>query len=455
MSWREQPPAPGPVRTFEFPAVTEITLANGMRVLHACRDELPLVSAQVVIDAGAAAEPVTKGGLAHLTANALHAGTANRDGGRLAWELEHLGVQLQTVADWDAMLASITVPVERISKALGVLGDVIRNAAFPDAEVDRMREEQLAEILQRLKEPRALASDVAGRCVYDAAVPYARPLVGTTTSVATLTAGDLRSFHRARFTPRNAALVIVGAMKADEAFELAETCFGNWQGEPAVTPEFAVQPRAGETTIFVVDRPGAVQSELRIGHVGVPRSHDDYFTLLVMNTIFGGAFTSRLNRNLREKHGFTYGARSSFAFRRHAGPFLVQTAVGTEVTVRAVEEILHETERLRDEGVTDEEVDNTRDYLVGIMPLQMQTTDQLASALADVFVYGLAPDYFAHYRDRIAAVSADDVRRAARAHLRPHQLAIVVVGDAGTVKSGLDELGKGPLLTVAAEADAA
>lgn len=454
-SWREQAPAPGPVRTFEFPEVTQTTLANGLRVVHARHGRIPVVSAQLVIDAGAAAEPAAKGGLAQLTASALHAGTAQRDGGQLAWDLEQLGVQLQADVSWDAIEASVTAPALRIGEALELLADIVRNAAFPDAEIARLRAEQLADILQRHKEPRALASDVAGRCVFAPDVPYARPLIGTTPSVRDLAADDLRAFHRARFTPGNSALILVGKLSVEEAHALAERCFGDWQGSRTAAPEFDVQPLAAETTVFLVDRPGAVQSELRVGHVGVPRHHEDYFALLVMNTIFGGAFTSRLNMNLREKHGFTYGARSGYAFRRRPGPFLVQTAVGTEVTVRAVEEILRETERLRDEGVSDDEVANARDYLVGVMPLQMQTTDQLANALSDLVVFDLPVDYFRRYRERVAAVTAADVRRAAHAHLRPAELAIVVVGDASVVRPGLEALERGPLQTLNVEPEAA
>ncbi len=454
-SWREQAPAAGPVRTFEFPDVTQIVLPNGMRIVHARHGRIPIVSAQVVIDAGAASEPAAKGGLAQLLASALHAGTHTRDGARLAWDLEQLGVQLNTDASWDAVEATISAPAGRIGEALDLLADVVRDAAFPDAEIARLREEQLAEILQRMKEPRALASDVAGRCVYAPAVPYARPLIGTTPSVRDISADDLRAFHRARFSPANSALILVGALSLDEARALGERCFGDWQGARATVPDFDVAPFAAKTTLFLVDRPGAVQSELRVGHVGVPRHHEDYFALLVMNTIFGGAFTSRLNMNLREKHGFTYGARSGYAFRRRPGPFLVQTAVGTDVTVRAVEEILHETERLRDEGVSEEEVANARDYLVGVMPLQMQTTHQLATALADLVIFDLPVDYFRRYRERIAEVTADDVRRAAREHLRPAELAIVVVGDASAVRTGLEALERGPLRTLSVNGEAA
>lgn len=454
-AWREQAPAPGAPRTFEFPAVHGITLANGMRVVHARHGRIPVVSAQVVIDAGAAVEPATKGGLAQLAASALHAGTTLRDANRLAWDLEQLGVQLETDVTWDAIEATVTPPADRLADALAVLADVVRNAAFPDGEVARLREEQRAEILQRMKEPRALANDVVGRCVFASGVPYARPLIGTAASVGAITAADLRAFHQARFTPAGCTLVLVGALDADQAAALAEQCFGDWQGPRVDAPAFDVRPLSDGPSVHLVERAGAVQSELRIGHVGVPRTHPDYFALQVMNTIFGGAFTSRLNMNLRETHGFTYGVRSTYTFRRQAGPFLVQTAVGTDVTVRAVEEILRESERLRTEGVSEEEVANARDYLVGVLPLQMQTTGQLAGALADLVTYGLPLDYYDHYRARMAAVSADDVRRAARAHLRPDQYAIIVVGDTSAVRDGIEALQHGPLQQVVLNGEAA
>jgi zinc protease len=210
-----------------------------------------------------------------------------------------------------------------------------------------------------------------------------------------------------------------------------------------VTPEFEVVPGVETSTIFIVDRPEAVQSEIRIGDVGVARDHEDYFPLLVMNTVLGGAFTSRLNMNLREKHGFTYGARSGFAFRRRPGPFVVQTAVATEVTARAVEEAYREMAILRDEGATTQEVEAARDYLRGIMPLELQTTDQLASRLADLVIFDLPDDYFQQYRDRIAAVTPADLQRVARAHLRLDRLAIIVIGDAKEIAAPLEKLGLG------------
>ncbi len=452
--WREQAPAPGAPRTFEFPDVYGVTLANGMRVVHASHGSIPVVSAHLVIDAGAAAEPADRGGLAQLAANALHAGTRERDSATLAWDLERLGVQLATDVTWDALEATITPPAAQLEDALVVLADVVRNAAFPDGEVARLREEQLADILQRMKDPRALANDVVGRCIYAPDVPYARPLVGSTKSVSAITPDDLRAFHRARFSPGNTTLVLVGGVDTERAVELAERCFGDWNGAAAPVEKFDVRPLNDGPSVHIADRVGAVQSELRIGHIGVPRSHPDYFPLIVMNTIFGGAFTSRLNMNLRETHGFTYGVRSVYAFRREPGPFLVATAVGTDVTVRAVEEVLKETERLRTDGVSDEELTNARDYLVGVLPLQMQTTDQLAGSLAGRVTYDLPLDYYDHYRARISAVTTDDVRRVAREHLRPKDFAVIVAGDAKSVRDGIEALGHGPMHDVKSNGEA-
>src|SRR5690606_14926014 len=276
--------------------------------------------------------------------------------------------------------------------------------------------------------------------------PYGRPLIGTTASVQALTRDDVEAFYRTHYLPNASSLLFVGHIDADTARALADRHFGDWPAGQPTTPEFEVVPGVETRTIFVVDRPGAVQSEIRIGDVGVARHHEDYFPLLVMNTILGGAFTSRLNMSLRERHGFTYGARSGFAFRRRPGPFIVQAAVATEVTARAVEEALKEMTALRDEGASDKEVASARDYLRGILPLQLQTTGQLASRLADLVIFDLPDDYFQQYRQRIADVSPEDVHRVARQHLRLDRLAIVIVGDAERISEDLESLGIGTVV---------
>jgi zinc protease len=372
-------------------------------------------------------------------------GTDRRDVDALAWELESLGVELATGVSWDAASVGITVHADRLEPALALLAEIVRRPAFPPDQVERLRDERLADILQRRKEPRALASDAANRFIFHDHVPYARPLIGRESTVRELRADDLATFHAARFRASGAALLITGGIEADRARAVALEHFGDWRGEPAAQPQFDVAPGVEETTVFIVDRPGSVQSEIRLGHVGVDRHHPDYFPLLVMNTILGGAFTSRLNMNLRERHGFTYGARSGFALRRRPGPFTVDVAVATDVTARALEEALREIHGLRDDGPTESELDNARDYLRGVLPLRLQTTAALAARIAEIVVFDLPTDYFQHYRDRIGQVTMAEVHRVAREAIRPDRLAIVVVGDAAQIEEPLRQLGFVPV----------
>ena len=438
---RNLAPAPAAIRPFAFPRAHRNSLANGLAVLSARHGRLPIVTAQVVVDAGAARQDLIKAGLAHLTAGALDAGTLTRTGDQLAWEFESIGVELEAEAGWDAILVQVTAPTPRLEPALALLADVVRNPCFPEAEVRRLRDEQIAAILQRRKEPRALANDMAAEFIFGKDAPYGRPLLGTEGYVRDLTRDDVAAFHREFFVPAFASLMLVGDIDDPDARVLAERHFADWTGSPSARPPAAMPDGVARgTTVHIVDRPDAVQSEIRVGHVGVARDHQDYFPLIVLNTLLGGAFTSRLNLNLRERHGFTYGVRSAFGFRRAPGPFVIQTAVATEVTARAVEEILRELHAIRDQGASDEEVENARLYLSGIIPLELQTTQQLAERLADIEIFDLPDDYFDSYATRIAAVTRADVERVARERIHPDRLAIVIVGDASAVREGMREL---------------
>ncbi len=442
---RTKAPPAGPVRPFDFPHVRRGELPNGLRLLCAPHGDLPLVTAALIVDAGAEYEGAHEAGLARLTGEALEAGTGELSADDVAWEMERLGIELSVDVGWDAVVAGVTVPTERLDAALQLFSAIVRDPVFPTDEVVRLRDEQLADLLQRKKEPRALAGDMAARFIFRPETPYARPVLGTAAAVGEFDREHVRRFHRAHYGPARSTLVLVGDIAAADAERLAQRHFGDWSGPAPESAGFEVHGAVDRTSVFVVDRPGAVQSEIRIGHVGIERRHPDYFPLLVMNTLLGGAFTSRLNMSLRERHGFTYGARSYFAQRRRPGPFVVQVAVATEVTAAAVREAVHEIRGLAEGGPTAEEVDAARDYLVGVLPLQLQTTDALAARLADVVVYELPDDYFDHYRDRIAAVSPDEVRRVAAEHLRGDALAIVVVGDAAAIEEPLADLGLGPV----------
>lgn len=443
---RTAAPQPGPVRAFEFPAVRRRRLPGGMTLLHAEHGGLPLVTVRAVLDAGAGTELTGEEGLAWLTAHALDGGTERRGGEELAWELERLGTQLETLASWDGAQVGLSVHRDRLPAAMDLLAEIVRTPAFPAREVERHRGEQLAEIMRRRTEPRGLADDAAVHFIYADAAAYSRTLLGRADVVGTFDAGRAAAFRRRRFAPGTGGLVVVGAVDAATALREAERTFGDWSGDGDAVAAPAALPRTDATTVYIVDRPGAVQSELRIGHVGVPRHHEDYHALLVLNSIVGGAFTSRLNMSLREKHGFTYGVRSSFGFRRAAGPFVIQTAVASDVTARAVEETLRELNGVVADGVTEAEVAAARDYLAGTFALGVQTTDQLAGRVADIHTFGLDADYFETHRERLGAVSRDDVVRAARSHIHLDRLAIIVVGSAEEIAGGLEALGAGPVI---------
>ncbi len=437
---RTEAPEPGQLRPYEPPAVWRGRLDNGITVLAARHGVTPLVTIRVALDAGTLHEPPVFAGLATLMAESLDSGAGGRTGEKLAWEFERLGLELHTEASWDATWLEVTTAVERLDPALALIADVLRRPDFPAAEIERVRDEQLAEILQRRKEPRALANDMVLHFLFGDDAPYGRPPIGLPERVRALIRDDVVSYHRQRVQPQATAVILVGHVEPGAARDLVARHFGDWSGPSPAGASPAAAQLEERTVIHIVDRPGSVQSEIRVAHVGVERNHPDHFALRVMNTVLGGAFTSRLNLSLRERYGFTYGVRSGFAFRRAPGPFMVQTAVATEVTARSVEEILRELRLMHDAGARADEVSNARAYLAGVIPLELQTTEQVAARFSDLVVYGLPDDYFAGYRGAIQAVNTGEVARVARQHLQPDRLTICVVGDASAIQGSLEAL---------------
>lgn len=445
---RTRPPAPGALRASRFPDVHRHRLSNGVPVLIAPVHHFPVVTLGTLVEAGALREPAARAGLADLTSDLLESGAGDRSGEAVAEQLEALGLRADTSASWDTAYAGITGLRGVVGPASEILADLVQRPTFPADEVDRLRAQQLAGILQRRADPRGLANEYAARFIFAEAAPFARPLGGTAASVASITRDDVRAFHAQHYAAGGAAVLVVGDLEEDEALDLAEQRFGAWGGAAPVAAPAAVEPRTRTPEIVVVHRPGAVQSEILVGHVGLPRGTEDYFAVLVMNGILGGAFSSRLNLNLRERHGYTYGASSGFAMRRLAGPFIVAAAVQTEVTAAAVAETFREVRGIRDAPVTTDELGDVRNYIAGAFPLRLQTTDGIAGRLAELVVHDLPDDYFDHYRERILAVTAEDVLRTARTHLRPDEAVVVVVGDADAIREPLEQLGHGPVTVV-------
>jgi zinc protease len=446
MSWRAQPPEPAPIRPYAAPLLEIERLDNGMRCATLRHGDVPVVTATVVLDAGAMHDPADRTGLAWLVAGALDAGAAGRDADALAIAFERLGAHFETAASWDALRVEVTVAADRLEPALALLADVVRRPDFPEDEVARLRDEQRAELLQRLHEPRALASDMAARFIYAEGSRYGRPILGEPAHVARISRDDAAGFHRRHCTPAGAALLLAGDVAEDAAAEFGRRFFGDWQGPPAAAAHIDTAQRLPAPLIHLVHRPGAVQSEIRAGHPGLPRRHPDHEALEVVNTLFGAAFTSRLNMNLRERHGFTYGVHSGFAWRRFAGPFSIQTAVATDVTAAAVREILTETARLLEDGPAEDEVASARDYLAGVLPLALQTTEQLARAAADIIIHDLGGDYLRRHARDILAVPLEAARDAARRHIRTDRMVITIVGDADRIAAELETLDFAPVV---------
>jgi zinc protease len=445
-------PEPGEPRPYHFPDFERRSLSNGLRLVIAPVHKLPIVTLLAIIDAGAVADPADQDGIALLTARLLTEGTARLDGAQLSERMERLGASFDAHADWDVAIARVTAMTDHASEALGILAEVLRSPAFPEREVERLKAERTAEILQQRAEPRGLADEGFSRVVYATGSRYALPDGGRAKSVQAMTADDVRAYYESRYRPGGVTLVIVGDIGADAAERMAERALVDWKGEAPAPAGTIDAPASSERLIHLIPKADAPQSELRVGHPGVSRSHPDYFPLVVMNAILGGLFSSRINLNLREEHGYTYGAFSGFAWRRQAGPFLIETAVKSEVTDAAVREILHEVERMRSTDVTPEELSLATSYLGGVFPIRYESTDAIASALAGSIVHGLPDDWFDAYRTRIASVTASDVRRVAEAHLRPDQMQVVCVGDASVVREPLAALGVGEIREHAADA---
>ncbi len=453
MTERNTPPRAGPIRPWEFPPVVDERLDNGMgvRVVH----NLPgrLVTAMVVLRAGETGVRTGQGGLAVLTGDALEGGTTHLSSRELAGQLEDIGASFGATTGWDYTTVAVSCLAEHLGRALPLLAQMVRSPSFAPAEFERYRAQRLATATHRRMDPGSLAADSFVRFVFGEEGAYGRPLGGTPTSLDTLDPARAHEFVASRYGPAQAALVVAGDVENREALELAEQTFGHWDHHVETPPEAAEADCGRARQVHVVHRAGSVQSEIRVGHVGVSRFVDDFFPLTTLNLVLGGSFGSRLNLNLRERNGFTYGVRSSFATRRGAGPFTVSTSVESAVTGAAVGEIFKEIEALVEQGPTEEEVGAATSYLAGVFPLRMETTGQIASRMAGTIVFDLPADYYQSYRDRVREVTRDQAAEAARRHIRPGELCTVVVGEADQVAPALEALGIGPV-TVHADEEA-
>ena len=445
---RTKPPAVGPAPALKLPPLEKRTLSNGLQVWIMGVHKVPVVHVELAVRAGISADPAGKFGLASLAADMLDEGAGGRDALAIADAIDFLGAELSTFGAADATYVDLHVPVARLADALPIMADVVRTPTFPEAELKRLRGERLASLLEMQDDPEQLIQLAFPRLVFGAQHRYGTGTIGTAASLQGITAADLKTFHAAQFRPSNAVLVVAGDVSADAVVPLLERAFGAWKGGAAAAAASAGNaPQLTARRVYLVDKPGAAQSQIRIGWIGVPRSTPDYFPLRVLNTILGEAFTSRLNTNLREVHGYAYGASSRFDMRASPGAFYAAAGVQTDKTAESLKEFFTELTRIH-EPVAAEELEKAKNYLALQMPRTFESTRGTADALAQAWVYNLPADYYTTYADRVRAVTAADVKRAADTYIQPGKFAVVIIGDRKTIEAPVKALNLGPLTVV-------
>ncbi len=430
---RSRLPALGPERSFTFPDIRRQTLPNGLRVWTAEHRQVPLVSALVLLPVGAAADPANRPGLAAITADMLDEGCGDRSALDVHEALGRMGAQLDTDVGYDATLIGLTTLARFLTPGLELVADMLMRPRLEQREFDRVRELRLNRLLQLRDMPPALADRAFAQLLYRQH-PYGHLPIGTEGSLRSLTLREIGAFHRRAANPSRATVVLAGDAPHEALAEAAARAFGGWTapaGEPPFEdPESAPEPAPPPNRLALVHRPAAAQSELRIGHVAEPRKTPHYHALLVLNMVLGGQFVSRINMNLREDKGYTYGARTSFEFRRGRGPFVFQASVQSEVTADAVRETISELRAIRgDRPVTRQELELGRAALTRGYPRSFETAEQIARAAAQLALYDLPHDYFTTFVPTVMALTPEDVTRAAAAHVDPSRLLTVIVGD--------------------------
>ena len=441
-AWRRTPPKPGPAPRFTLPQGDAFKLPNGLTVIVHPNPALPLVAAELVVKSGSDANPSDQPGLAGFTAQMLDEGTATRSAPRIADEIAQLGAFLGSGSTADASTVSLLALRSTFPQALDVLADVVLHPAFPTAEVERQRASRIGELTQQRDDPALVAVVAAAGALYGPDHPYGYGQLGTEQAIRATTRDDLVRFWRRHYLPGNAALVVSGDITADELRTLATARFGGWERADAAVTSVG-DPAGTKARLVVVDKPGTPQTALRVTTIAAARRTPDYPAMQVMNAALGGLFSSRINLNLREDKGYSYGVFSAFRYDRTPGPFTIAGSVRTDVTGASISEIFREVNGMRDKPLPAAELAGARDSQVYSLPGQFETNSGIGASLAETFVFDLPADYWRTLPDRFRAVTAAQVQAAAQKYLKPDQLKVIAVGDRAAILPQLQKLGLG------------
>jgi len=442
--WRNTPPAATAESQAKLPSPKKLALPNGLTVYVVESHRLPVVSANLVLRSGSAADPTDLPGLAGYTAAMLDEGTAKRDALALADQTHALGATLVTGSMPDGSSAGVRSLKQNAAAAIDILSDITLRPSFPDQEVERIRNDRLTTLMQQRDQPWPTGIRVMNACLFGPTHPYGHTQIGTQASIEKTKRDDLLKFYQSTYSPKNAALILVGDLTESEAKKLATDAFGSWKGTATAAPI----PPTGTTAnsrIVIVDKPGSVQTVVLAGQLGVKRSDPDYEKLDLMNTVLGGLFSSRINLNLREDKGYSYGAFSFVGQNRGVGNFLAGASVRGDVTGPSVTEVLKEVTKIRDGGVTADELRMAKESTTRSLPANFETTFSTAGTIAGIYMYDLPLDYYQTLPARLASITTDDVAAVAKKHLTPERMVIVTVGDRSKIEPQLTKLNLGSM----------
>ncbi|HEX6574797.1 MAG TPA: pitrilysin family protein [Gemmatimonadaceae bacterium] len=443
---KETAPAPGPLRKFEVPPVQTATLPNGLKIAVVEKHSLPIVTARIQVDAGAVREPAAKSGVAVLTANILSEGSKQYTGAEIADKMAKLGAQFGTSGAFGSAWINVTSLPNVFNEAFTVASTTLTEPRFDEADFARIRNNQIASFENSMSNASGVANRVFVSAVYDPNTPYSRLSGGTKTSLEALTRDDVINWHKTMYSPANTTVMFVGDITLAQARSLVESALGKWTAPAASLAKLdnKVRPASG-TRIILVDRPGSVQSSIMVGQGSIGWGTPDYYPMVALAQVLGGGFGSRINMNLREKHGWSYGAFSTFNPLVGAGTFYISSEVRTGATDSSIAESVKEFKRIVEEPVPATEVKDQLNNVVSSFPSSVQTVQGLMSRLANVVTYGLPMDFYTTYRERLAAITADDIARVGKAQLNPGAITVVAVGDLKTIEAPIRALNIGPV----------
>ncbi len=422
-------PEPGPTQEVSFPEFQEKTLANGLRVVVIEHHEQPSVSLRLVLDAGQIHEPADKPGLAQATAAMLDQGTTKRSLQEIAQAIDFVGGGLGAGAGPDRAFATAFVTSDQLDLGLELLSDMVLRPSFPEAELERWRTRTVSGLQVQFTDPSFLASAAIDRAIYGAH-PYGQPGGGTPESLSSLSKEDLVAFHQRTYLPNTAILAVVGDVDPKQAFAKAENAFGGWAKGEAPTLPAATEPASGPRKIVVIDKPDAVQTEIRIGQPGLAHADTDKFVSEVYNSVVGGGVSARLYTEIRQKRGLSYGAGSAFSTLRQPGKFQARTFTKTESTVETVQLALEVLDGLRSTAVPTNELEDRKTYITGAFPMQVETPDGIANQVLQALFHGKDKSYLDSYNSRITQVGSGDVQSFAKRRMDPGAMVIVLAGNA-------------------------